>query len=247
MSRNGSKRQKAPAAKNGKKRKSDNSLVGWGKSIAVAFILWIFLRSLLLEAFHITSGSMERTLLVGDLLFVNKAIYGGQVPFTGTRLPAFREPRRREIVIFDSVDTPGLTVVKRIVGMPGDTIAMHRSVLHINGDPQDEPYAQGQPDGPDPADPRFRTWQVHRVLRDDPADYQPSLKNWGPFVVPPDSFFMMGDNRDDSYDSRYWGFLGRDRIRGRATVIYFSYDKQGVLPLPAITAIRWGRLFNLIR
>lgn len=237
-------RETAPEATTNAK---SDGLVGWIKSIAIALVLWIFLRALLLEAFHITSGSMERTLLVGDLLFVNKAVYGAQLPFIGTRIPAFRDPRRNEIVIFDSVDTPGLTVVKRVVGVPGDTIAMRSNVLSINGQPQNEPYVVGAPNSPDPEDPRFRTWQVHRVIGRDPADYSPTLKNWGPFVVPADSFFMMGDNRDDSYDSRYWGFLGRDRIRGRATIIYFSYNKNGVLPLPAITAIRWRRLLKLIR
>lgn len=227
--------------------KKSEGLLGWIKSIAIALVLWVFLRALLLEAFHITSGSMEPTLLVGDLLFVNKAVYGAEMPIIGTRLPAFRDPRRNEIVIFDSVDTPGLTVVKRIVGAPGDTIAMRDNVLWVDGERQVEPWVLSHPDGPDPADPRFRSWQAHRALVDDPAAYVPTLRNWGPFVVPPDSFFMMGDNRDDSYDSRYWGFLGRDRIRGRATIIYFSYNKNGVLPLPAITAIRWGRILSLIR
>jgi len=108
-----SKQQKPPD-------KLSNAL-GWAKSIAIAFVMWVFLRALLVEAFHITSGSMERTLLVGDVLFVNKALYGAQLPVIGTRLPAIREPRRQEIVIFESVEEPGLTVVKRIIGMPGDT------------------------------------------------------------------------------------------------------------------------------
>ncbi len=221
--------------------------LGWAKSIAIALVIWIFLRSLLVEAFHITSGSMENTLLVGDVLFVNKSLYGAQLPFVGTRLPALREPRRNEIVIFDSVEEPGLTVVKRIVGMPGDTVSMRDNVLFIDGHPQTEPFVIRSPDTTDYADPRMRLWQARRVVGAPAGEYRPTLKNWGPVVVAPDSFLMLGDNRDDSYDSRYWGFLGRDRIRGRASIIYYSYDRQGILPLPIVTAVRWGRLFTRIR
>jgi len=90
-------------------------------------------------------------------------------------------------------------------------------------------------------------WQRRYLVEQKAQGYRPTLKNWGPIVVPQDSFLAMGDNRDASYDSRYWGFLGRDRIRGRAVIVYFSYDKNGILPLPIITAIRWRRLFHLLR
>jgi len=235
-----SKQQKPPD-------KLSNAL-GWAKSIAIAFVMWVFLRALLVEAFHITSGSMERTLLVGDVLFVNKALYGAQLPVIGTRLPAIREPRRQEIVIFESVEEPGLTVVKRIIGMPGDTIEMRKNVVFINGVQLDEPYVVRSPDTLDYSDPKMRQWQVPRLVGTvDGTHYQPTVRTWGPLVVSPDSFLVMGDNRDDSYDGRYWGFLGRDRIRGRAALIYYSHDRNGILPLPFITAIRWNRLFTLVR
>ena len=238
----------AGAGPSDKRRKKDEGLVGWIKSLAIAFVMWLILRSTLVAAFHITSGSMEPTLLVGDVLFVNRAIYGGQLPLIGTGLPGFRQPRRHEIIIFDSVDSVGLTVVKRLIGMPGDTIGMRDNVLYINGQRQNEPYVvHALPDSVDFADPKMALWQTRRVLTANRRDYHPTLKNWGPVVIPPDSFFVMGDNRDDSYDSRYWGFLGRDRVRGKAALIYYSYNPNGVLPLPVVTAVRWGRLFTRIR
>lgn len=216
----------------------------WTKSIAAALVIWFFLRALLVEAFRIPSGSMENTLLIGDFLFVNKALYGAEVPVVHKRLPAFREPHRGDVVIFDSVDEQGVNVVKRVIGMPGDTIAMEDNVIFINGKPLDEPYViKTDPTG-NLEDPRMRPWQVRHLVGRDPRTYRPTLKNWGRLLVPPDSFFVMGDNRDNSYDSRYWGFLGRDRIRGRPLFIYYSYDRNGVLPLPWFTAIRWRRIFS---
>jgi len=219
----------------------------WVKSIAAALVIWFFLRALLVEAFRIPSGSMENTLLIGDFLFVNKALYGAEVPLVGARLPAFREPKRRDVVVFDSVEEPGVNVVKRVIGMPGDTISMEGNVVHVNGRPLDEPYAIRTDPGSDPEHPQMRGWQVRYLAGRGREIYRPTLKNWGPLVVPPDSFFVMGDNRDNSYDSRYWGFLGRDRIRGRPLFIYYSFDRNGVLPLTFFTAIRWGRILSAPR
>jgi signal peptidase I len=216
----------------------------WTKSIAAALVIWFFLRALLVEAFRIPSGSMENTLLIGDFLFVNKALYGAEVPVVHKRLPAFREPERGDVVIFDSATEPGVSVVKRIIGMPGDTIRMDDNVIYIDGRALDEPYViRTLPTG-DREDPQMRASQVAHLVGRDPKNYRPTMKNWGPLLVPPDSFFVMGDNRDDSFDSRYWGFLGRDRVRGRPLFIYYSYDKNGVLPLPFFTAIRWNRILS---
>lgn len=219
----------------------------WIKSIAIALVIWFFLRALLVEAFRIPSGSMENTLLIGDFLFVNKALYGAEIPVVKKRLPGFREPDRFDIVVFDSPEEPGVNVVKRVVGMPGDTLAMSDNVLYLNGNRLDEPHATQGSATEDPEDPRMRAWQIHYLVQRDARTYRPTLKNWGPVVVPPDSFFVMGDNRDNSYDSRYWGFLGRDRIDGRPLFIYYSYDRQGLLPLPFLTSVRWNRLFSVPR
>jgi len=221
-----------------------NSIWEWTKSILIALVIWFFLRSLLVEAFRIPSGSMENTLLIGDFLFVNKALYGAEIPLTHVRLPAFRDPRRSDVVVFNSPEEPGVNVVKRLVGVPGDTLAMEGNVLYLNSEAVEEPYVVRTNPMHDPEDPRMRTWQVNYLANRDPHTYRPSLKNWGPIVIPPDSFFVMGDNRDNSYDSRYWGFLGRDRIDGRPLFIYYSYDKSGLMPLPFFTGVRWKRLFS---
>jgi len=219
----------------------------WTKSIVVALLVWFVLRTFLVEAFRIPSGSMKNTLLVGDFLFVNKALYGAEVPFVRRTLPAWREPRRGEILVFDSVEDPALKIVKRLVGVPGDTLAMRAGRLWRNGRPVDEPYAvPGDPLCT--ADPlqraRMHDWQAAHYIGSDPAAYMPDLNDWGPIVVPRDSFFMMGDNRDDSYDGRYWGFLPRANVRGTPLVVYFSYDHEGVPVAPFVPAVRWGRLFT---
>ncbi len=221
-----------------------HSVWEWVKSLAIALVIWFLLTSFLVQAFRIPSGSMENTLLIGDFLFVNKALYGAEVPILHKRLPALRQPRRLDIVVFDSVEDAGVSVVKRMVGMPGDTIAMRDNVLFINDERVTEDYVlRGSPG--DQRDPRMRAWQI-KYLADSSQtrSYDPSLKNWGPLVVPPDSFLVMGDNRDNSYDGRYWGFLGRDRIRGRPMFVYYSFDKRGLYPLPFLTAIRWSRFFS---
>jgi len=218
----------------------------WLKSIAIAFVIFLVLRTFLVEAFRIPSGSMEHTLLIGDFLFVNKALYGAEIPFTGKHLPAFREPRRNDLVIFKSVEEARLTVVKRVVGMPGDTLAMEDNRLMVNGAAADEPFVLRTDPLADHEDAKMRSWQARYLTADrDPRSYRPTLKNWGPIVVPADSFFVMGDNRDNSYDSRYWGFLGRDRIRGRPLIVYFSYDPNGIRPLPFFSEVRWGRVLSM--
>ena len=218
----------------------------WTKSIVVALVVWFLLRTFLVEAFRIPSGSMENTLLIGDFLFVNKALYGAEVPLIHTRLPAVREPQRGDILVFDSVEEKGLKVVKRLIGMPGDTLYMEHGELYRNGKRVDEPYAvHSEPTrSEDPGQrAKMRAWQMPHLVKRDTTNYQPDLQDWGPIVVPADSFFMMGDNRDSSYDGRYWGFLPRVNVRGRPLVVYFSYDPNSWRSLPFLTAVRWGRIF----
>jgi signal peptidase I len=232
-----------PAGQPASKKSFRRSTWEWVKSLAVALVIWFVLRSLVVEAFRIPSSSMEKTLLVGDFLFVNKALYGAEIPLTHVHLPAFRDPRRNDIVVFDSQTERGVKVVKRLVGMPGDTLQMIHAVLYRDGVAQREPYVEHTDSLEDPSDSGMRPWQLKYVLpRVNRATYQPTRDNWGPLVVPPGRYFVMGDNRDNSYDSRYWGFVPRDVVRGRPLFIYYSYDHDSWKALPFLTAIRWSRI-----
>src|SRR6185436_20836417 len=174
--------------------------LGWIKSIAIALAIWLVLSTFLVKAFRITSGSMERTLLVGDFLFVNKALYGAQVPLLKTHLPGFREPRRGDIVVFRSPIEDSV-LVKRLMGLPGDTLSMRGGRLTRNGASLEEPYAVSAGDASQEfADPEMG-WQRAYVAGGDTAGYQPTTRNWGPLVVPQGFYFMLGDNRDGSRDS----------------------------------------------
>lgn len=226
--------------------KEESALREWTKSIAFAVIAWLILKTFLLEAFRIPSSSMENTLLVGDFLFVNKAIYGAAVPFTDAHLPAFREPRRNEILVFNSVEEE-LDVVKRAVGVAGDTLSMRSGALYLNGRAVDEPYVVHADISKSEAPAiraRMRAWQLQYYVGESPESYAPDLQDWGPIVVPPESYFMMGDNREESHDSRTWGFLPRENVQGTPMFIYYSYDGESWRSLPWLTDIRWNRFFH---
>ena len=223
-------------------------LKGWDTSIFVAVIIWIVLRSYVIEAFRIPSASMEHTLLVGDFLFVNKAIYGGELelPFTGVRfwrVPGYAEPQRDGIVVFRSVEdsTPDLNIVKRVIGGGGDTLLMVHDTVYRNGRRLDEPYALHLAGGsirdPDFRLQQIRAWQLPHYLGRDTTRYHPTTHDWGPIAVPPRHFFVMGDNRDESYDSRFWGFLPRSHIVGQPLIIYLSVASDP-------WRIRWNRLLR---
>src|SRR5262245_51621270 len=126
----------------------------WIKSIAVALVIWLVVRSLLIEAFRIPSGSMENTLQIGDFLFVNNTLYGAEIPLVNKHLPPVREPKRLDIVVFRSVEDPSINVVKRVIGMPGDTISMEANVLHRNGQAVEEPYVIRTDPASDPEIPQ---------------------------------------------------------------------------------------------
>lgn len=218
-------------------------LMEWVKSLGLAVVLYLVIRTFLLQSFYISSGSMEPSLLVGDVLMVSKASYGAKVPGTGLRLPGWDEPSRGEIAIFRPEHDPGTDVVKRIVGVPGDTLEMRDRVLYLNGERHPEPYVKHE-EPPDRNEVHhWMTWQYGALLPGVDRDgYTPSRDDWGPFVVPEGSYFVMGDNRERSLDSRFWGFLEEWRIRGKVSFLYWSYDPTSPRPLPVLTAVRWDRL-----
>lgn len=199
-------------------------------AIAVAVVLFVMLRVFVIGAFRIPSASMRPTLQEGDFLFARKV--------------GVRSAGHGDLVIFPSPLDPGVALVKRVVGMPGDTIAMVEGRLERNGQRVTEPYAAAPEPGVDPEDPQMRAWQRRYLAAGSAETYRPTLRTWGPLVVPPDSLFVLGDNRDRSYDSRYWGWVGRDRIEGRPMIIYYSYDPDAAGSFGIVTAIRWQRLLH---
>lgn len=220
----------------------------WMRLLGMAVVLFLLIRTFLLEAFQIPSGSMERTLLAGDFLFVNKAVYGAQIPGTSARLPGFSSPHRGDVIVFAYPKDPALNYVKRVVGTGGDTVAMHLGRLYVNGSAQLEPYVQRIDSLPDATSPDF-AWQ-RDFLADRSSEarrrYRASRDEWGPLVVPAGKFFTLGDNRDNSHDSRYWGFVDMTAVKGRPLLVYFSYERGTQDPLPWLTDIRWSRLGSFI-
>jgi signal peptidase I len=239
------------------------------KSLVGAVVIYLFVKTFFIEAFRIPTGSMVPTLLVGDWLFVNKLVYGPTLPFTNVHLPGYSSPKRNDIVVFVSPyqpdeaeigHDPTPTLVKRLVGVPGDTLYMREGLLYRNGAPQAQgpAMAKNHKGDPNETNPLF-VWQ-HKIelksSRFGPPPAEPTHDNWGPLLIPADHYFMMGDNRYCSKDSRYWGIVPHENVRGRPLFVYYSY-KPGYgdecngegsdRPVPFITDIRWGRIGHLIR
>jgi signal peptidase I len=250
-------------ARGKKKSRSDASSAIWEnvKALGGAILIYLVIKTFLFEAYRIPSGSMVPTLLVGDWLFVNKAVYGAAIPFTDVHMPAFADPKRGEVVVFksptqtDQPEDPNPTLVKRLVGMPGDTLYMRGGMLFVDGIAQRQGYGiQSRPSlgssQPDETHPLF-VWQHAIELKQSrfgPAPAVPTHDNWGPLVIPQGTYFMMGDARYDSKDSRYWGVVPRANVRGRPVFVYYSYNADDSdRPLPFITDIRWGRIGTRIR
>jgi signal peptidase I len=231
------------------------------KSLGGAVLIYLVIKTLLMEAFRIPSASMVPSLLIGDWLFVNKLAYGPHIPFTRINLPGYRDPQRGDVVVFVSPFQPDEaargadptpTLVKRLIGMPGDTLHMRDGLLHVNGEPQRQGYAAGYTKHDGTITDPLMDWQ-HRIelpnSRFGPPPKVPQLDNWGPLLIPAGNYFMMGDNRHESKDSRYWSVVPRANIRGRPMFVYYSFVGGGESdrPLPAITDIRWGRIGHWIK
>lgn len=226
----------------------------WLRYTAAALVILALLKVFLVEAFTIPTSSMERTLLPGDFVLVNKLLYGAEIPGTSLRLPAIREPQRGEVVVFRPPHEPHAAYVKRVVGIPGDTLQMRRKVLWVNGSPSREPYVVHTDFREDPAHPSMR-WQVNHLVdsavrgtsKGSLRRYRPSRDNWGPLLVPPGKYFVLGDNRDVSEDSRYWGFVDREAIVGHPWVVYLSLSPEASHAPPWVERVRWDRTGERVR
>ncbi len=228
------------------------------KSLAATIAIFLLLRTFLVEAYRIPSGSMIPSMLIGDWLFVNKLRYGPHIPFTKINLPGYAEPQRGEIVVFisplqiDQPEDPTPILVKRLIGMAGDTIYSRDGVVHINGAPQRLGFQTADRSGTSGEDwhPLFE-WQRKIALdssRFGEAPERPTLDNWGPLVIPAGHFWMMGDNRYQSKDSRYWGIVPRENVRGRPLFVYYSWNADDSdRPLPFLTDIRWSRIGHVLK
>jgi signal peptidase I len=226
-------------------KKFSSELWGWTKSIVIGFALFLVIRAFLIQTWVITSGSMEGTLLVGDLLILNKVAYGAPFPGTHFRLPGYTAPERGDVVVFRAQhDT--LDVIKRLIGLPGDTLQMRAGELLVNGTKQVEPYVRHSDREHDGFHP-WMEWQIEYLTNGvERSTYKPTRDNWGPLVVPANRYFLLGDNRDESLDSRFWGFLDPARVKGKAEVVYYSYERDSLKPFPWLHG-RWDRIGDRIR
>jgi signal peptidase I len=203
----------------------------YAEAFIVALVIALVVRTLFLQAFKIPSGSMEDTLLIGDHIFVNKFIYGYHIPFSTGRILAFTTPKRGDIVVFVFPEDKSKDFIKRVIGTPGDVVEIRRKTVYINGAPLVENYTRF-------ADGRSGEGMVRG--RDDMP----------PVRVPPGKLFMMGDNRDRSYDSRFWGFVDMDAVIGKALFIYFSIDWNSGVGWADVgrypELVRWGRIGRVL-
>ena len=217
----------------------------WIEPFLIAAIIALFIRQFVVEAFKIPSGSMIPTLTIGDHLLVNKFVYGPRIPFTDSRIFTWKEPKRGDIIVFKYPENEEKNFIKRVVGVPGDKIQIVKGTLMIN----DRPISISP--APLPADksveagitfgkPMVYEEQLNSVRHQIQYLMDQSQKNDGPWLVPKESVFVMGDNRDNSQDSRFWGFVHYNKILGKALIIYWSWDGDD-------RWVRWERIGTLIR
>jgi signal peptidase I len=217
------------------------------ESVVVAVILALFIRTFVVQAFKIPTGSMQPNLLIGDHLLVNKVIYSPSALPLEDRILAKKPIERGHVVVFKFPEDPTRDFIKRVIGLPGETVEIKDKTVYVNGQALVEPYAHFE-------EPPLRHDDPEYGLRNEGA-----RDNWGPEVVPAGQLFVMGDNRDNSRDSRFWGFLPRDQVKGRALLVYWSYNasreeyaRTGVIAwikdtLSAFGKTRWDRFFHVIR
>ena len=191
--------------------------------IAIAVLIALFIRTFVVQAFKIPSSSMEPTLQVGDYILVNKFIYGIRIPFTDTKLLQYRTPKRGDIVVFIYPKDPSKDFIKRVIGTEGEKIEILQNRIYVNDREIEDPWGH------------FERSDWTKILQ--------AIERFGPVVIPEDSLFVLGDNRDNSQDSRFWGFVNVNAVKGKAFIIYFSWDRAAE---NILEKIRWVRLAKII-
>lgn len=189
----------------------------YGEALLIALVLALVIRTFIVQAFKIPSESMLETLQVGDHLLVNKFLYGVKWPFTNAYIVRGADPEYGDIIVFEYPKEPALDYIKRIVGLPGDVVEMRNKQFYRNGKPLNEAF----------------------IRHNDAGRIEPLRDNFGPLTVPADKYFVMGDNRDNSQDSRFWGFVERPAIRGKAWRIYWSSG--------GLNDVRWDRFAKAVK
>ena len=218
---------------------------GWIGSVLIALLIATAFKSAIADWYVVPTGSMIPTIIEGDRIFTNKIAYDLKVPYTTLRIAIWDDPNRGDIVVFNS-PTDGKRLVKRIVGIPGDIIAMRNNRLSINGEVLRYDFIDIESLEPSPSSSETKqeiyiedlTGHKHKTMV---MPYQPSIRSFEPVIVPDGHYFMMGDNRDNSADSRYFGFIDRKEILGQATTIVISLDLQHYYQP------RWLRFFTKLQ
>ena len=225
-----------------RRRRGGGVIYEWLKTAALVFVLLLGTRLFVIDAFSIPTSSMEGTLLVGDFLLVNKLLFGSEVPGTHVRIPPLREPKVGDVIVFTAPHDPAKNYVKRMVAAPGDIVEMRHKVLFLNGEARYEPYVHLTDPDRDAVHPDMQ-WQAPYLAIPQSGGYRPTRDNWGPLRVPPGQLFVMGDNRDNSEDSRYWGFVPRSALLGSPWRVYYSRatDEAGWLD-----GVRWKRIWSRV-
>jgi len=200
------------------------------ESLVIAVALALFVRTFVFQAFKIPTGSMEKNLLIGDHLIVNKMVFAPTVTGVERAILPGREIRRGDVIVFKYPEDPERDFIKRVIGLPGDKIELHRKKVFVNGQPLDENYVQ----------------YLEPPSTDGPVKNDDVREEYGPVTVPPDQYFMMGDNRDNSQDSRFWGFMPRSYVKGKALFIYFSFKENGSIG-NLFGDVQWNRLLHRVR
>ncbi len=193
------------------------------ETIVIAILLALFIRTFIVQAFDIPSGSMKPTLLPGDYILVNKFIYGIRIPFVGIRMLSLKEPKRGDVIVFIYPKDPSKDFIKRVIGVQGETVQIIKGKIYINNMPIPDQWGYFD--------------------KKEPPGFIESVENFGPVVVPDRSLFVMGDNRNNSEDSRFWGVLPLDNVLGKAFLIYFSWNSKAE---NLTDKVRWSRIGELI-